>query len=303
MAATRAQRELAIARFSSTWANARPVTRARVVEFLVSTYDRFIADGLSDPNFTKGLLSPSETTHTQRLSEMLLADMLWQQGFSLASSASGPDLRATKDGRSVWVELITPAPNGIDDDFHHQAINLRWTSAIREKWKKLVGNPEKGAPGYLAQGIVGQGEPYVIAVNQQLLHGSFPSLTGISQRPIPVEVLFAVGPQQLSINKATGKVVGRSHQLKAEIERPNRGPVSTGVFLDSSFAPVSAVLGLDFLVASRIEREPDQLLATEHLSVFAHNPLATNPLGDGWIAVQEEWRCSIDSDGHTPYRV
>jgi type I restriction enzyme S subunit len=65
--------------------------------------------------------------------------------------------------------------------FPHEQMLLRWTSAIKEKWEKLIGSQDGTFKGWVEKGIVVPEDAYVIAVNGRQLRGAFPALTGISQ--------------------------------------------------------------------------------------------------------------------------
>jgi len=286
-------REKVILSFVHGWSRAHPAMAAKAVEFLATIYDRFRADGLADPTFETQLTCGTSAIYTQRVAELLLAEMLWKDGFSLRSSAAGPDFHITKEGKSAWVELQTPQPMGIPPEYleepgkvpvvrgvPHNAINLRWTSAISEKNRQLR--------RYLQSGIVKAGDPYIIAVNARLLNPmAMTGLYGVSQKPAPVEVLFSLGPIQIEIDRATGEIVDQYHQHRPRIEKPgNETGVEADTFLDSRNACVSAVLGLDLL--------EQVALKGEHHSAMVYNPMAINPVSPQWITAQEHWSCSIE---------
>jgi len=288
-------RDKVIKRFVNSWSKARPENAAIAVEFLTSIYDRFRAEGLADPIFETQLTSGLPEKYCQRVAELLLAEMLWRDGFELNSSSAGPDLHITKEGKSAWVELQTPQPMGIPSVYFerpgktpvvrgvpHNAINLRWTSAISEKTRQLR--------KYLENGIVKAHEPYIIAVNAHLLNPmAMTGLYGVSQKPAPVEVLFSLGPIQMEIDRNTGDIIDQFHQHRPRIEKPgSENGVEADTFIDERNACVSAVLGLDLL---------EQIaLKTDHHSALVYNPLATNPIAPRWITAQEHWSCAIESD-------
>jgi len=309
-----AQRKAALARISVARTDAGAIRQAKISAFLIQAYDRFVDAGLADPNFHGCFLDPSPAVHEQRVSEILLADYLWAHGFALASDAEGPDLRATKHGRTVWIELVTPEPTGIDPDhlkpgygrvtsFPHEAINLRWTAAIKEKALKLLGDPSKGKQGYLEKRIVPKEACYIIAVNQHLLHGSFRQIEGISGKPAPVEVLFGVGPIQLKLNRSTGAVVDRGHMHRPTLPRGTKAAVPAETFLDPAFSSISAVWGLDLCLGACIGLTPGKYVDSEHLSALVHNPLATQPLAKGFLPSQSEWACTPGPEGHVVRRI
>lgn len=288
-------REKVIHSFVKSWSRAQPTNATIAVEFLTSIYDRFRAEDLADPTFETQLACGSAETYCQRVAELLLAEMLWRDGFSLKSASAGPDFYITKEGKSAWVELQTPQPMGIPPEYFerpgkepvvrgipHNAINLRWTSAIAEKNRQLR--------KYLQNGIVQADEPYIIAVNARLLNPmAMTGLYGVSQKPAAVEVLFSLGPISIEIDRDSGKIVDQYHQHRPRIEKPgNVTRVEADTFLDSRNANVSAVLGLDLL--------EQVALRAEHHSALVYNPLAINPVLPHWITAQEHWCCAIEGD-------
>ena len=307
MTLTAGLRESIVARVREAHQGSRPITRLKITAFLLRAYERFVESGLADPIFLDGFLHKAPAVHAQRVAELLLADLLWKKGFSLKSSASGPDFRAFKNGQEVWIELITPEPVGIPPDhltpkaggvgsFPHEAINLRWTSAIKEKAQKLLGDSQSGRQGYLERGIVPRGACYVIAVNQRLLHGSYRTMDGISGVPAPAEVLFGIGPIQLKIDRESGAIVDRGHMHRPELRRDGKPSVPAETFLDSAFAPISAVWGLDLSVGACIGLPVGRYIDSEHLSVVVHNPLALQPLPRCFLPAQSEWTCTLDGE-------
>lgn len=295
-------RENVISRFKEQWSRPRPKDAEQVVQFLVDVYDRFCDAGLADNHFERELTNGNASTYAQRVAELLLADMLWNDGFELSSSSTGPDFKALKNGKSAWIELITPEPCAALAEFleldpsplvrrvPHEEINLRWTSAISEKAQKLLGDRSGKKAGYIAKGIVHPDDSFILAVNARLLERS-PSggLYGISQFPAPIEVLFGVGPIEVVISRETGDIEGQHHQHRPKLlKRKTGSEIPADSFLDSRYAPISAVLGL-----SLCESKP---LGNEHFSELVHNPLALNPIASDWLAAQQQWKCEFDAD-------
>lgn len=157
--------------------------RIKVREFVQILCRRHIELELGDPNFESNLCSGSEARYWQFLSEALLGHELLDAGLEVQPSRDGPDFLVMHEGRKIWIEVICPEPTGVPENwlghepnrrvtFPHEAILLRWASAIKEKTEKLLGNPEKMKLGYLKKGVVGPDDSYVIAVNGRLLRGS-----------------------------------------------------------------------------------------------------------------------------------
>lgn len=283
--------------FSQSWKRARAENRTIAVDYLTRVYDRFSESGLADPIFESELTNGCPNKYAQRIGELLLADFLWNAGFTLESTAEGPDFKLFKAGKSAWVELHTPEPTGIPPEYFERAgsgvvrgfpateINLRWTNAISEKKRKHL--------GYLRNGIVREDEPYVIAVNSRLLNPlTKMGLNGISQKPIPVEVLFGVGPLELVINRSTGEITDQRHQYRQSLLKPKTGSqVPSDIFLNEENSAVSAVWGLDLL--------EQVACGTCHSSIMVYNPLAAAPTPTHWIPAEEHWGCTIGVESYT----
>lgn len=180
-----------------------PQTFPRVVamrEGLIEVCQAFLDGGLGDGNAEQRLCSSDNDVYWQQLSEVLLAHQLAAAGIEFKHQNAGPDFRIERDGRRIWIEVITPTAANIPvewlaassdgvRDFPHEAILLRWTAAIKQKAEVLLGNSQLAVPGYLANGTVSADDAYVIAINGRLLRGYdgvFDALTGISQFPFAV---------------------------------------------------------------------------------------------------------------------
>lgn len=217
---------------------------------------RFIGLKLADTNFATDLCTGDENKFWQRFSEALLAHELLEAGLTLLPKQDGPDLLIQHKGRNIWVEVMCPESRDLPDNFAeisehrisepHKERLLRWTAAIKEKSEKLLGNPDKKIKGYIAKGIVGPDDAYVIAINGRLLRGTFfASIDGISTYPYAVEAVFNFGPKVLSINVDTRDVVGEGHQYRPLISKSRGEPVPADTFLNPAFSRVSAIWATD----------------------------------------------------------
>lgn len=268
---------------------------------LATVCQAFVDSGLADRKFTAELTSGSDAKFWSRVSEALLAERLQDKTFpARLKPGQGPDLLVLDGHRKVWIEVICPEPVGLPDswcniepgtvsDFPHQAILLRWTSAIKEKTEKLLGSSNGEVEGYLHNGVVATDDAYVIAVNGcRLRHGPFSALLGISQFPFAAEAVFPIGPYQLQINRETLKVVERGHQVRFHIEKPNGALVPASMFLDLRFAAISAIYAVELDATSIIgNREP---------TVVVHNPLAKNPVPLGFLNADDEYVAIASGD-------
>ena len=241
--------------------------------------NRFIASGVADHDFLSELCSGAEPRFWQRFTEAALTCEVLDAGLAITPSRIGPDLCIEHGDRRIWVEFICPEPvgipadwlaheSGICHDFPHVPMLLRWTSAIKEKSEKLLGGQCRA--GYLAKGIVGPGDSYVIAVNGRRLRGAFASLNGISQFPFAVEAAFAIGPYQLHIDRESLLTVKENYQHRPYLKKSTGADVPAYTFLDERFAAVSAIWATDF--------DDCSVLGNQMALAIVHNPLATHPL-------------------------
>ncbi len=260
---------------------------------LTNVCNSFVTSGLADLKFTKELCSGSEAKFWSCVSEALLAAHLRKVGLDPAPShGGGPDFHVIDNGRKIWIEVICPEPKGVPSDwlaiqyekavsFPHEEILLRWTSAIKEKWEKLIGNKDGTVKGWVEKGIVAPEDAYVIAVNGRQLRGPFPALTGISQFPFAAEAVFAIGPYQIKINRDTLEQTGSGHQHRPLISKPKGAPVPAYTFLDERYRPISAIWAVDVDGTSVVGN-------LEPMAVI-HNPNASNPIPTDFLPAHDEY--------------
>lgn len=290
------QRQKVLDLFMEKWPPQAP-DHSFVQQRLADAFDAFMVHGLGDPQFIKELLSDKEERFAQRLGEIQLALRMRSAGFALASKAKGPDLLATKHGRRVWMELITPEPKDLPEEwirprngvqtFPHEKVLLRWTAAIKEKM-------EKGR-GYLEKGIIQTEDPYVIVVNDALLNARGGFLHGISQKPFVVEATLAVGPIQVTIDRNTLETLGTGHQHRTHVINHNQARVPADTFFDPKYQHVSAVMGTSLRIPDvRGEAWPNHLV---------HNQRASVPVPHGFIPAGEEWACKETPTQYTVYQL
>lgn len=289
--ATTPIRDQVEARFRADLANARPDYRERLVAFRLGIFDRYQREHLGDPHFISQLLSPKPEIFRQRLSELLLADWLWRNGFTLTSPplGHGPDFLVSKGQHRAWLELYTAEPKGIDAadltpptagefrvrDEPFQERLLRWTQGLQIKRLQLE--------QHMADGIVKPGEAHVIAINSYLLNPLWPDITGVSGRPVPVELGFGAGPRAITWHPDGGfeKHFHTTYRASVPKSKDNPAPIDTHVFHDPEFQRVSAVLGVS-LNDFGFEGNP-------YPSAVVHNPNAVNRIPSCWLPATEHW--------------
>jgi hypothetical protein len=277
---------------------------AEVRDCLTVLYQQFREWGLKDGKFDQDFTDGADDHFYAYTWEMVLARHLVKCGLEVSSADEGPDFKVPHKGSAIWIEAICPSPVGIPDDWlnfpssgesrvgsvPHEAMLLRWTSALKEKKEKLTGRvisnrgtrEEIVKPGYLQNGIVGERDPYVIAISAcRLGYGNTMLHTGISQFPFAVEAAFPVGPVEIVIDRMTMKQLDRRHSHRASIKKPNGADVPTDSFLNPAYSGVSAILGTPAGInAACGDRYPVALV---------HNPLAANKLPVGVICADAEY--------------
>lgn len=259
--------------------------------------EEFLASGLADPKFEAELTSGSDAKFWSCVSEALIYQRLRRKTFAPRSRVgNGPDFLLELGSKRLWIEVTCPEPTGVPPDWlhiqtnsvtsvPHEAILLRWTSAIKTKAEGLVGSEDGKKPGYLQAGLVSPDDIYVIAINGcQMRHGPFSSLHGISQFPYAAEAVFPIGPYQIQIDRETLKTVGSGHLHRLAIKKLNGSSVPTHAFLDPRNQMVSAIWAVDFTGFGAIGNpEPSALI---------HNPSALNPLPRGFLPVDYEYEAT-----------
>ncbi len=261
---------------------------------IANACNAFINSNLADENFTKELCSESDQKFWSCVSEALLAAHLHKIDIKLEpSNGIGPDFLLIDKGKKIWIEVICPEPIGVPPDWlkikygdcydlPEIPILLRWTSAIKEKAEKLLGNIDEAVKGYIEKEIVSSNDAYVIAVNGcQLRNGPFSAFYGISQFPFAVEAVFGVGPLQITINSDTLEKIGTGHQHRPSVPKFNGKPVPTCTFFDMKFQTISAIWAVDVNGTSAIG-------SSEPMAVI-HNPKAINPIPVKFLPAHEEY--------------
>lgn len=273
-----------------------------ICEHLARLCTNFVSSGLADPKFINELTSGLPQKFWSCVSEVLIANRLQGKNFGARMTrGKGPDFLVMAGEQRVWVEVVCPESIGVPTDwlnpeldggvgdFPHEAILLRWTSAIKSKAEILIGSTDGKQSGYLNTGVVAADDAYVIAVNGcRLRGGAFSALIGISQFPFAAEAVFPIGPYQLRIDRDTLKVVDQGHQHRPYVVNKNGAKVPAYTFLDPLFSPVSAIWAVDLNGHSAIgNKEP---------MIVVHNPNAKNPVPLGFLPADDEYITSINGE-------
>lgn len=203
---------------------------------------------------------------------------------ALPKAAGGPDFTVRSDGGVAHVEAIRPLlgclesqwdcmlkPDGHEftgEDIEAQVTRL--TGAFETKRQKFS--------GYLRKAVIGPDDALVIAIGDhqtKLLYGS--------DMPPVFNALFGLGPEVLDIDCHSGSAV-RSRLTRQDLRRSRNGkPVNSFLFGGNQPAvEISAVIFSSENLFSNAEESFDDL-------VLIHNPMAKNPIAEGFLSAGTEW--------------
>ncbi|MGA3303553.1 MAG: hypothetical protein ABSC72_09735 [Methylovirgula sp.] len=217
---------------------------------LLTAYE---TSGLAPPNLRQEV-SSGERGLRAHIWEAMLYRHFFERGFEfrrnnvVRAGQRGPDFGIIRNGATIWIEAIVPAPEGIPTEYlktpkvgevilktmPHQEILLRWTAALKEKREKFQ--------WYVENGIVLASEPTVIAINGCRLREFAIDDHGISQMPFAVEATFPVGPMAVPIS-LDGHPDGKATRIpRHSIQNANGAEVRTDSFLNPLYENISAVI-------------------------------------------------------------
>jgi hypothetical protein len=269
---------------------------------LLSEYEK---SGLASPHFVEEIESGEAGKLWSRVWEAMLYRYLLSRGDGVDSAPRkksgehGPDFRIVHQGQTIWIEAVTPAPERIPPDYLEPPKKdevkflqpmlddeplLRWTSVLRCKRKKLKSDKK--------QGIIGDKDCTIIAINSCRLHDWRPNDVGISGFPFAVEAVFPIGPLAYPITPDGQPDGGPVNFPRNEIPNQNNSPVSTANFLSPEYANVSALLGC----YHKPTLNPDYEKTGKISLTLVHNPLAANPLPRGILDVEKEYVADVEGD-------
>jgi hypothetical protein len=269
---------------------------------LLSEYEK---SGLADPHFVEEIKTGEDGKLWARVWEAMLYCHLVSLGFQphgfgmKKSGERGPDFGILHQGQAIWIEAVTPAPEGIPANYlappkkgeitwkpvPYDERLLRWTSVLRDKRNKIE--------SYRKQNIIGDTDCTIIAVNSCRLQDYAPHDLGSSGFPFAVEAVFPIGPLAFPITQ-DGQPDGEPANVpRYEIPKPNNSTVSTANFLNPEYENVSALLGC----YHKPMLNHDYYQKTGKISLtLVHNPLAANPLPRGILDVEKEYVAEVEGD-------
>jgi hypothetical protein len=271
----------------------RSETKA-LVEGLWGRFRRYCGD--------KNFRSDARGHFHQRTWEMYLASVLLDAGISLAPAPpKGPDLVLEIGGNRAWVEAIAvekgdgadavslPEARGYtrkrSDGFStwrgqpptEEELILRLTHAISTKYKKRA--------DYVAEGIVGADEPFVIAINA----GALPDVDfhfGL-RAPLIVKALFEVGDEFIAVPMYSSADPTVGHHHRPEIKKEKGELIRCDGFTSDTYPGLSGVLYSETTISNVPAQHGRELY-------FVHNPRATAKLPQGTFPFGREWLVKDD---------
>lgn len=128
------------------------------------------------------------------------------------SGEAGPDFCIVSQEQTIWIEAVTPSPEGIPASYLSPPKKgvvqfrpvldeeplMRWTSALSDKCQKLEADKRGG--------IIGDDKNCtIIAVNACRLHDWRPNELGSSGFPFAVEAVFPIGHIALPFRWMVGR--------------------------------------------------------------------------------------------------
>jgi hypothetical protein len=228
--------------------------------------------------------------------ELFLLFVLDGAGLTLERTASkGPDICVRlASGKRCWIEAVVPTPGSGDDAIPPlpqdpsrvrappmDKLLLRYRSVLHDKMKKLA--------GYRSDGIVGDQDVVLVAINQGAIENS-----DLNDQEVPA-LLKAVLPIGEPLLVVPIDSVEKPHVItprREAVKKANDEPVSTTFFLEPATAFISGILFATDIWNLRWTME-------ESLSLI-HRPGAAIPLPPGELQTRcELW---VDEEGFLKHR-
>lgn len=231
---------------------------------------------LADPNFRAEFARDLN----QRFWELYLGCCLCDLGFELVApkSTGGPDFHIRLQSKDLWVEAVTPTAGvGIDAvpsrygregtaPVPMDKFVLRFTSANAAKCQKR--------DQYIAGGVIGLGDPFVIAVNGA---GIWKAECNPPLPPI-VQAVYGLGDYRIDYDHRTRQTIDHGYLPRQEVLKSSGAGVPTDLLVDPDWSGISGILYSD-ATCSSIPSE----LGREFK--FVHHKHADSPLRIGWLGV------------------
>lgn len=235
-----------------------------------------------------------------RFWEMYLAYVLYERGFPIDCPKPGPDI-VIKDGISrIWIEAVAPKCGNeqakdkvidiIEDKnnnevavapFEEKQVILRFRQAIEnklEQYHKYRKQTKNRTP------IIREQDYYVIAISGTNLPWSCPDKL---IQPLIVKAVFPIGSLYLVINPENSAVIRKGFKLRRSIQKSCGSPVTTDIFLQEEYSPISGILYSRTYAICNYPNIPGSEF------IFIHNPFAKNKIPYGYFSMGREYIAHI----------
>lgn len=226
----------------------------------------------------------------QRYWEMYLTCTLIKRGFTVSCPKPGPDVRVTHEGRTIWIEAVAPTPGtpgsldyvpdmltGEVQRYPEREILLRFRNAIENKLTAYG--------RYVETGIVSPSDPFVVAVSGGELEIAF----DLPVVPDIVKAVLPIGDQQIAVRLSDGESTAGDYTYRPDVQKSSGNLVRTEVFLDSSYAGISAILFSSSNLLNPPRTDGDEF-------ILVVNPVATNPIPAGFLGFGREYTPVLEAD-------
>jgi hypothetical protein len=202
-----------------------------------------------------------------------------------------PDICVVDGDKRLWIEAIAPdrgAP-GPDHVPSPKPLNeggglspvpvrqaqLRVTSALWTKSQALT--------RYLNEGVIKKNDVRLVAIGG----GRFGIHVPDNELPLILSAVFPIGPEYVTIDKASGEVVDQGFEASLTIAREG-GTIPRTAFLDGPFVHVSGVLWSRVSIGN--------MSANQRPLTFVHNPRGEVTMPQNWGVWNREFVAS-EADG------
>lgn len=222
----------------------------------------------------------------QRFWEMYLGCELLNQKLELTpkpKTPRGPDFRITRENDGpLWIEAMAPNPGCGASELPQPPSTecavwvpenefvLRYAAAMKEKAEKRA--------EYLAEGVVSDRDPFVIALNSCGL--GWPHSQG--EIPYCIQAVLPFGLWTIYLNRDSLEVENEGFQHRTVVLNKNQKPVFTTSFLGPKYEGISGILFSSADPVFLPENPGEEFF-------FLHNPNARNPLPKRWFRKGREF--------------
>lgn len=212
-------------------------------------------------------LSQVKLDFHSRTWEMYLGNVFLKNELKISPSNNGPDIKIISFSPPIWIEAVVAkkgeGPDAVPEtvyevvtDVPHDEMILRLTNSLEVKFQKYK--------EYLSKGIIGEHDPFAIAVNRGALEHPDPDI------PLIFKCLFALG--YLTIPISQNRKRGKPFFSKRDgITKKDGSPVSLSFFENIEHNGISGII----YSPKDVLNHPDKIGED---CIFVHNYNAKNKI-------------------------